>query len=70
MIKALHSGHNAAKGTSDDAGGLEPVLYLAHNARVMLISNLWVEAGLVNGALGTVEAIRYSSGEPTAVMIT
>jgi ATP-dependent DNA helicase PIF1 len=74
MIKAVHSGHNAAKDSSDDAGGLEPVLYLAHNARVMLISNLWVEAGLVNGAIGTVKAICYSSGEPaalpTAVMIT
>ena len=30
----------------------------------MLISNLWVEAGLVNGAMGTVKAICYSSGEP------
>ena len=40
----------------------------------MLISNLWVEAGLVNGAMGTVKAICYSSGEPpalpTAVMVT
>ena len=26
MIKTVHSGHIAAKGTSDDAGGLEPVL--------------------------------------------
>ena len=29
VIKAVHSGHNAAKGTSDDAGGLEPVIHLA-----------------------------------------
>ena len=40
----------------------------------MLISNLWVEAGLVNGAMGIVKAICYSSGEPpdlpTAVMVS
>ena len=39
VIKAVHSRHNAVKGSSDDAGGLEPLLHLAHNARVMLISN-------------------------------
>ncbi len=39
----------------------------------MLTSNLWVEVGLVNGAMGTVEAICYRSGGPPdlplAVMI-
>ena len=39
----------------------------------MLISNLWVEAGLVNGALGIVEAICYQNGGPpdlpVAVMV-
>ena len=74
IIKAVHSGHNATKGTSDDAWGLEPVIHLTKNARVMLISNQWVEAGLVNGAMGTAKAICYSSGQlpalPTAVMVT
>jgi len=45
-IAAVHSGYNTSKGTSDDAGGLDPVVYLAHTARVMLIANLWVEVGL------------------------
>ena len=38
------------------------------------MSNLWVEAGLVNGAMGTVKAVCYNSGGPphlpTAVMVS
>ena len=30
----------------------------------MLTSNLWVEIGLVNGAMGIIEAICYRSGGP------
>ena len=30
----------------------------------MLTSNLWVEVGLVNGAMGIIEAICYRSGGP------
>ena len=47
----------------DDAGRLEPVICIAHGARVMLSANLWVEVGLVNGALGTVEAICYEGDQ-------
>ena len=39
----------------------------------MLSSNLWVQAGLINGAMGTVKAIVYingsSPGLPQAVMV-
>ena len=49
--------------SSEDAGGLESIICLAHNARVMLTSNLWVDMGLVNGAMGTVVAICYRNGE-------
>ena len=61
--RAVHTGPGASKATSDDAGGLEPVICIAHGARVMLSANLWVEVGLVNGALGTVEAICYEGDQ-------
>ncbi len=64
QIKAIHTGPNAAKAPPDDAAGLEPIICLAHGARVMLTSNLWVDAGLVNGAMGTVVHICYLSGGP------
>ena len=62
MIKAVHSGPGASKVSADDAGGLEPIVCLAQGARVMLTANLWVQAGLVNGAMGTVVAICYDEG--------
>ena len=62
-IKAIHSGPNAAKASSEDAGGLESIICLACEARVMLTANLWVDVGLVNGAMGTVVAICYHNGE-------
>ena len=34
--------------------GLEPVVFLAKGARVMLTMNLWSSVGLCNGASGTV----------------
>ena len=61
-IKAVHTGANASKASVDDAGGLHPVVCLARGARVMLSSNLWVEMGLVNGAIGMIQAICYSEG--------
>ena len=74
VIKAIHSGGpSAAKAPADDAGGLEAVTCLSESARVMLTSNLWIEHGLVNGAMGTVESICYETGGPpslpTAVMV-
>ncbi len=73
-VKAVHTGPNASKASPDDAASLEPVICIAHGARVMLTANLWVDVGLVNGAMGTVVAICYKSGQylphlPVAVMV-
>ena len=63
MMKAVHFGPNATKASSDDGGGLEPIVCLAMGARVMLSSNLWVDMGLVNGAMGTIQTICYKAGQ-------
>ena len=60
-IKAVYTGPNAGKASPEDASGLEPVICLAHGARVKLTSNLWTDASLVNGAMGTVQAICWST---------
>lgn len=68
-IIAVHTGDNAAKALSDDASGLEAAVCLAKSARMMLTSNLWVEVGLVNGAMGTIEPICYQSGGPPDLLL-
>lgn len=48
-------------GTQEDEQLASKVL-LCVGQQVILISNLWVEAGLINGSLGKVVAISYVSG--------
>ena len=50
---------------SDDFRGLENELLLCEGARVLLTQNLWVEAGLMNGALGYVVGYMWpENGDP------
>ena len=46
----------------DDFQGLSSSLMLCEGARVLLTHNLWVEAGLTNGALGTVVGFVWPEG--------
>ena len=74
MLKAVHNGPGAFKATSEEAGGLDPVICIAQGAKVMLCANLWVDVGLVNGVRGTIVAICYENGHsppdlPVAVMV-
>ena len=48
---------------SENFGGLKSTIHLTIGSRVMLTSNLWVEAGLINGAQGNVKDIVFHDTE-------
>ena len=73
-INAIHSCTAAAATTTDDAGGLEPVVFMATGAKVMLTSNLWQQVGLCNGTAGIIDSLLYAEGQkppnlPIAVLV-
>src|SRR2546421_7343776 len=74
-INAVHTGGSEArKSDSDVAKGLEPYLLLARGSRVMLRTNLWTEAGLVNGSVGTIQEVIFEENQeppslPIAIMV-
>ena len=73
-IDARHNKKSAARLSADDMGGLQKTLYLALDARVMLLRNIWTEVGLCNGALGTVHQIIYAENQcppslPVAILV-
>ena len=50
-IEAICSGPGASRIPTSDAGELQPAIFLACKAHVMLTANLWVQVGLVNGVV-------------------
>lgn len=73
-MNAIHSSAAAAAAQPDEAGGLDPILFLANGAKVMLTANLWPEVGLCNGASGTVVSILFTEDQrspclPIAVIV-
>ena len=44
---------------AEDFRGMEDMVLLCEGARVLLTQNLWVEAGLMNGALGYVRGFMF-----------
>ena len=73
-INARHSTEVAKKSSPDEMSGLEPVVFLANGAHVMLTMNLWTDVGLCNGAIDVVIDFIYCNNQqppdlPIAVIV-
>ena len=63
-INAFETGAKSkALSSSDNFGGLKSTIHLTIGSRVMLTSNIWVEAGLINGAQGSIQDICFHEKE-------
>ena len=51
------------KTSPEDMSGLEPVIFLAKGAHIMLTMNLWTDLGLCNGATGVVLDFIYADNQ-------
>jgi ATP-dependent DNA helicase PIF1 len=75
-IHVVHTGGSeASKADYKTAKGLEAELLLCRNARVMLTANIWVAAGLVNRAIGTIMDILFkekpeNTSLPSVVLVS
>ena len=74
QISARHSTAIAKNISSDEFSGLQPLLFLAKGAKIMLTMNLWPAVGLCNGATGTIVHFIYQNGHqppdlPLAVIV-
>jgi ATP-dependent DNA helicase PIF1 len=63
-IARLRAGNStgASAFDADQAQGLRNLTYLSKGAKIVLTSNLWASAKLVNGSQGTVEYLIYKEG--------
>jgi ATP-dependent exoDNAse (exonuclease V) alpha subunit len=69
IIDAVHSGGIGAKSAPHSSvGGLQSTVSLAVGAPVICTQNLWLSAGIVNGAMGVVHDIIFAdkAGPPQA----
>ena len=70
VLKAYHDKPNDKRGqemkpeecSPDAFRGMENELLLCEGARVLLTQNLWVEAGLMNGAIGELKGYMWPEG--------
>ena len=74
QVDARHSSKLARKLSSDEFSGLEPTIFLAKDATVMLTMNLWSTVGLCNGANGKIVDLIYDNDHcppnlPIAVIV-
>lgn len=74
QINAYHTNPKAKYISAEDMGGLEPTIYLARNATVMLTRNLWTSVGLCAGTIGTVKHIIFAQNQgppmlPIAIIV-
>ena len=73
-VNARYSSDLAKKASPDEMAGLEPCVFLAKGAQVMLTRILWTDVGLCNGATGTVIDFNYADNHqppdlPQAVIV-
>ena len=64
--KSLNKGKGAKRASANEAGGLLQDIIIAKGCRVLLTKNLWTDAGLTNGAVGTVKYLIYDKDPPPA----
>ena len=73
-VNACHSSDLAKRASPDEMAGLEPCIFLAKGAHIMLTMNLWTGVGLCNGATGSVIDFIYADNQqppdlPEAVIV-
>jgi len=61
-IDAKNSTKEAHARSAQSMGNVDNILFVCQGAKVMLTRNLWKEAGLMNGSIGTVFDICYAPG--------